>query len=383
VSTIRSQIPDISGTENSEDTMIDHVSLKNFRCFQKLEVSDLKQVNVLTGKNSSGKSAFLESVFLSSSSAAANTSFQLRVIRRMGNQLINPITDAQAYRGLWDDLFFDYKQDEKISIKVDGSPDSDSRTLGIQYVGSNSAQELPFGKQTPRANVNVEQSNVMPQIEFRWKRRGHPEVTSRPKITTTGLQIEASEAAFFPSIWYTPGAGETPDENSKRFSELDKRGDGKLDLVKEALYKEFSFIRGLSIQYQAGTPMMFAEVDRKQRKMPVALLSDGINRLLGISLSLAYFSGGTVLVDQFEDGFYYELLPSIWASIYKLAKEFKVQMFVSTHSRECIEALLPTMQGHEDDFRLLRAFRGDDGCEIKSLSGNYLESALEQEFEVR
>lgn len=361
--------------------MIDRVYLKNFRGFRNLDVSDLSQMNILVGKNSSGKSAFLEAIFLSSSSAAANASFLLKAIRRMGNQLVNPI-DAQGYYGLWDDLFFDYNHDERISIKVAGSPDADSRTLIIQYAGS-SARELPFGKQSSSSNVNLEQSNVMPQIEFKWKRHGHQEVTSRPKFTPTGLQIEASEAAFYPSIWYSPGAAEAPDENSKRFSELDKAGDGKLGLIKEVICKQFGFIHGLSIQYQAGVPMVFADLDKKQRKMPVALLSDGINRLLGICLSLAYFSGGTVLVDQFEDGFYYELLPSIWTSIHKLAKEFRVQMFISTHSRECIDAILPTMRGHEDDFRLLRTFRTDQGCDVKSLSGDYLESALEQEFEVR
>ena len=242
---------------------------------------------------------------------------------------------------------------------------------------------MPFGKQVGPSSINVEQSNVMPQIEFKWKRHGHQEITSKPKFTSTGLQIEASDVAFFPAIWYVPGGGESPDENAKRFSELDKRGDGKLDLVKEVIYKEFPFIRNLSIQFHAGFPMMFAEVSRTARKMPVALLSDGINRLLGLCVSLAYFSGGTVLVDQFEDGFYYQLLPSIWDSVYKLAKEFKVQLFVSTHCRECLDAMLPIMRDHEKDFCLLRALRNEAGCEIKSLSGNYLESALEQEFEVR
>jgi hypothetical protein len=277
----KSQVLGICGSEN-KNVMIDRVHLKNFRCFEKLDVSDLRQVNVLTGKNSSGKSAFLEAIFLSSSSAAATATFQLRAIRRMGSLLINPQIDAQTYRGLWDDLFFDYKQDEKISIKVEGTPDSDSRTLSIEYVSS-TAQELPFGKQTLRTNINAEQGNVLPQIEFRWRRHGHPEVVSKPKITTTGLQIESSEASFFSAIWYTPGAGETPDENSKRFSELDKRGDGKLELIKSVFFQEFPFIRGLSIQYQAGFPMLFAEVAGKPRKMPVGFIwSKGIDNPIDI-----------------------------------------------------------------------------------------------------
>ena len=90
-----------------------------------------------------------------------------------------------------------------------------------------------------------------------------------------------------------------------------------------------------------------------------------------------------MLIDQLEDGFHYKLLPSIWKSIYKLASEFHVQLFVSSHSKECIDAMLPTVRGNEDDFCLLRASRGESGCQIRAHAGSYLETALEQEFEVR
>ena len=371
----------VKSQENGDPIMIDSVNINHFRCFQRLEVPDLKKVNLLVDQNSSGKSAFLEAIFLSSSSAAANTALQLRAIRRLGNILAQP-TDAQGYRGIWEDLFFDFKQDKKVSIKILGNPNSDSRNLWIEYTTSQ-AQELPFGKQPPISAVNLEQTNAMPQIEFKWKRTGYPEVFARPKFTSKGLEIDAPGVTYFPCIWYTPGSNENPEDNAKRFSELDKRGDGKLDYVKSAIFKEFPFIKGVSIQYHAGTPVMFADLEKKQRKMPVALLSDGINRLLGICLSLAYFEGGTMLIDQFEDGFHYKLLPSIWSSVYELATHFRVQLFVSSHSKECMDALLPSMRGHEEEFCLLQASRTEIGCSIKSLAGNYLESALEQEFEVR
>ena len=124
--------------------MIDKVSIHNFRCFQKLDVSDLKRVNLLVGPNSSGKSAFLEALFLSSSSTAPNAVFQLRMIRRMGNQIIPP-SDPLGYRGLWEDLFYEFNYDKKIWIKVNGSPNSDTRSLSIEFT-SPIMDELPFGK---------------------------------------------------------------------------------------------------------------------------------------------------------------------------------------------------------------------------------------------
>jgi recombinational DNA repair ATPase RecF len=105
VSRAKSQTLEITEIKISENKITDKIYIDHFRCFQKLEVPDLKQINLLVGKHSSGKSAFLEAIFLPSSSAAPNASLQLRAIRHMGNQLVSP-TDAQAYRGIWDDFFF-------------------------------------------------------------------------------------------------------------------------------------------------------------------------------------------------------------------------------------------------------------------------------------
>lgn len=359
--------------------MIEQVNVTNFRCFKSLAISDLKKINLIVGENSSGKSAFLESIFLSSGSLAPSVVFQMRGIRKMGNQLVVP-NETQSYRGLWEDLFFDFQDNKKISIKMHGNPQADSRSLSIEYVTPVGMQELPFGKQELQRD-NTQQIGGMPQVQFIWKRANHPQVISKPQVSSNGLKFDVPEVDFFPCVWFSPGASETPDENAKRFSELDKKGE--TDAVLQVLSKEFSYITGLSINYHAGIPMVFAELKDKQRKLPVPLLSDGVNRLLGICLGIVTFAGGTVLVDQIEDGFHHKLLPSIWNSIHSLATSYKVQMFISTHSEECIQAMLPALKGNEDDFRLLRASKKDVGCAIDSLSGKYLQSAVEQEFEVR
>jgi AAA15 family ATPase/GTPase len=373
------------GEEVEKRPMIDKVSIHNFRCFRELEVSNLKRVNLLVGPNSSGKSAFLESLFLSSSSSAPNTVFQLKAIRRMGNQIVAP-TDALGYRSLWDDLFYEFNDGKKIWIKVGGNPNADTRSLSIEYTTS-LGEELPFGKPSVPARTTLSAGST-PQIEFKWKRTGYPEVIARPTITTTGVQVgiklESTEVLYFPAIWFTPTGSDTPEEVAKRFAEIVKRG--HISKIKDVITKEFPFIKDLTLLYQAGIPMVFADVEGtgRSKEMPVGLISDGINRLLGICLGIGYFSGGMVLIDQIEDGIHHKVLRSIWGSLYSLAKEFNVQLFISTHSSECIEAMLPTLKGNEADFCLLRAYRTKtDGCTIDSLTGDYLESALEQEIEVR
>jgi hypothetical protein len=360
--------------------MISKIEVYNFRCFRHLQLEGLKRVNLITGQNSSGKSAFLESIFISSGSLAPSTVFQMRGIRKMGNQIVAPL-DASSYRGLWEDLFFDFDQKKKVSIKIEGNPASDGRSLKIEYITPVGTQELPFDKLSSSNGGSRAQQAGIPQIEFKWKRDGHPEIVSKPKFLQTGMQIDASRVDLFPCVWFTPGVAEIPEENAKRFSELDK-AHGIAPVI-AALSKEFSYIEGLSLDYHAGIPMVFAQVKGKIRKMPVPLLSDGVNRLMGICLGLAIFEGGVVLIDQIEDGFHHKLLPSIWSSVYSLAKKFNVQLFVSSHSGECIRAMMEVLKGHEADFALLRATRKESGCTMTVLDGQYLESALEQDFEVR
>lgn len=364
-----------------DEFMISKIQVNNFRCFRHLEIDELKRINLITGKNSSGKSAFLESIFISSGSMAPNTVFQIRGIRKMGNQVSGPPGDAAAYRGLWEDIFYDYDQGKKISIKIVGNPSSDGRYLKVEYITPIGTQELPFDKLSSSTVGSRAQQAGMPQIEFSWKRDGHPEIIARPKFSPSGMQVDASRVDLFPCIWFTPGIGETPDENAKRFSDLDKNGN--IAPVIAALTKEFPFIEGLSLDYHAGFPMVFAKLKDKTRKMPVPLISDGVNRLMAICLGIAVFRGGIVLIDQIEDGFHHKLLPSIWKSIHSLAKQFNVQMFVSSHSAECIQAMTEVLKGNESDFSLLRATRNESGCAITSLDGKYLEKALEQDFEVR
>jgi hypothetical protein len=360
--------------------MISKIEVYNFRCFKSLELEGLKRVNLITGQNSSGKSAFLEAIFISSGSLAPSTIFQMRAIRRMGGQVAAP-NDAMTYRGLWQDAFFDFNENKKVTIRMTGNPASDGRSLKFEYIAPVSNPELPFEKLSlPDGGSRAPQAG-MPQIEFKWKRDGHPEITAKPRFLATGMQIETASVDLFPCVWFTPGVLETPDENAKRFSELDKKGE--LAPILEALAKEFPFIEGLSLDYHAGYPMVFAKLAGQNRKLPVPLVSDGVNRLLGICLGLAIFRGGIVLIDQIEDGFHHKLLPSIWKSIYSLAKKFNVQLFVSSHSRECIGAMMGILRDHESDFTLLRATRKDLGSTITVLDGKYLEAALEQDFEVR
>jgi hypothetical protein len=47
-----------------ERPMLRDLTIKNYRCFKDFSIDDLARVNLIVGKNNSGKTSFLEAVYL-------------------------------------------------------------------------------------------------------------------------------------------------------------------------------------------------------------------------------------------------------------------------------------------------------------------------------
>jgi len=65
-------------------------------------------------------------------------------------------------------------------------------------------------------------------------------------------------------------------------------------------------------------------------------MGDGINRVLTIILALVNSDNGYLLIDEFENGLHYSVQSQLWNIIFNLAKILNVQVFVTTHSEDCI-----------------------------------------------
>jgi AAA15 family ATPase/GTPase len=53
--------------------MIENVSIENFRCFDKTEIKGFSRINLITGKNNSGKTCLLEALYFYLSKDAKET----------------------------------------------------------------------------------------------------------------------------------------------------------------------------------------------------------------------------------------------------------------------------------------------------------------------
>ena len=351
--------------------MIESVKIQNFRCFSELEVQGLKPINIIVGENASGKTAFLETVLLSSA-AVPQTIFHFREMRQLGT-LLELGADSVSYWNLWEDIFHAFDLTKPISIEVTG-PGS-SRVLVVSRA-MDSIQIVPFGnRQNPFSTYPY------PLLSFEWSPNGGDTVRVIPRINGNSIVYDGGSTKYFPTLSFWPHIPDSPQDVAKRFSELSK--DGNHEPVIDALREEFPFLKTLSLEINSGVTMVFAAMESHNRKFPIGLISGGVNKLLSILVGIASHANGTVLIDQFEDGFYFKKLPSIWKTIHKFAKENGTQLFATTHSQECLNALLPVLEANEEDFALVRASRLNNVPTLRVIDGKGFSSALSQEFELR
>lgn len=94
------------------------------------------------------------------------------------------------------------------------------------------------------------------------------------------------------------------------------------------------------------------------QRVPIGSMGDGIWRLLGIALALVRAEGGILLVDEIDTGLHYSVLVDMWNLVFETAKRLDVQVFATTHSRDCYEALAAVAQKGRHDISLQRIERG-------------------------
>ena len=150
------------------------------------------------------------------------------------------------------------------------------------------------------------------------------------------------------------------------------------------LRTEFRFVEDISVEIGSdGLPALWASVSDLPEKMPMWLLSSGVHKLLCILLTIALQPEGVVIIDEIENGFYFDRLPSIWSLLLNFASEYKVQIFASTHSRECLEAASDVAAHSPDEFSIIRTVKVDGKSEARQFGGQQFVNALNENIEIR
>src|SRR6266496_181697 len=365
--------------------MLTSLHVENFRCFKNLDLADFGLINVVVGKNSAGKTALLESIFLGGGGPELPALFRTW---RGVTGVIPPIQTKAAYEAFWEDLFFRFNSDLTIKVKLLGTPEN-TRSTKIFYDKTSRAQVISPGPKDTKPPIGFsgysdetrrltsDASTIVPLVFEVTDASGTPYRLTAEVSETGQLVINpASRPMGAHTLFYVATLLSSPASLASLFSDLSLRHQERN--VVETFREVFPQVTDFSVLTPSGLSGLYATIPNLKEKIAIGLISAGMQKLVALLLSITTQRNGVVLIDEIEDGFYYQIFPKVWESIIAFCKEYNTQLFTSTHSAEFLRVLGSMIKKNPDDFRLLRAEEDKEGHHtVKLFKGRDFEAALE------
>lgn len=361
---------------NSKDLKVKELTIENFRVFEHIEIQDLGRINLIVGKNNTGKTAVLESIFVLSSGYIGSIFSPFRA---------NPIPIPQDY---FKSLFHQMDVEKTIVI-------SNEVVVKLSKLKENEVREF---------SDFIQKNPLMPIPQLQLLPYQHLEKFEIGPLTTIELILKLSlesdkgeeNSYLMPNrLLITPYYSSpkfiyrcTPHSYKQHNPTLAITFSSLLDEegIKDEIIKELQLIdpeiRDIEIRSPTGQGILYLRL-KSGKAIPIDIAGEGIKNILNIFVRLYETKNGILLIDEIENGLHYTSHKLLWKLILEFSRKYNTQVFATTHSRETIESLVELVKEElyrdwEKDIRVIRLFRSAESGLIKSITLNYetLEYAL-------
>lgn len=127
---------------------------------------------------------------------------------------------------------------------------------------------------------------------------------------------------------------------------------------------------------------------QKLGTMPVSTYGDGIKKVLLFANAIASSAGGVLLIDEIDTAIHSKYYDDIFRFLIKACRQYNVQLFITTHNIEAVDALLATQdyqeQSHADEINVITLKKEPQRTFTRILSGREVFNNREAfNFEVR
>ncbi len=265
--------------------MLDHLHIENYRLFKSLQLDGLKRVNLITGKNNTGKTAILEAIRILESDGENDV---LNHILTKRDAIESNISFGEIFQSLTNDK-------KKLAFRINNSI--------IQY-DSNKDDFLPTFEITELMTSDVIKIN----------------------------RINRVEQTRFDKVIYVPTSLDFDNTYLWKKIDLSPR---KKDVIKILNVIEKKIIDvGLDVENRKPKVLLSDE----ENPLPLRMLGEGTNRIFTIALALVNARNNILLIDEIDLGLHHSVQEKLWEIVFRFSKELNVQVFATTHSQDCVQA---------------------------------------------
>jgi AAA15 family ATPase/GTPase len=319
---------------------IKNIEIRNFKCFEDFKAEGFGRVNLIGGKNNVGKTAFMEAVYLSTSKEIFEIYTHLLVTQTHRNA-ISLITGRSNPN---DDLAKRIRENINFMFKTNHGKTS----IGIL----NDKYEIKLQNKSDSIKKSFQELYNLIQIQP----YGNSQYSTSQNFISSYFMMDGMLALMIDEL--------------------------KLNNKYETLNKYFgSFFDIQKIDIING--MIYLQKDNQFR--PIYEYGHGMKTILNIILPLLFsHKNKSIFIDEIENGIHYSLFDELWKIILDISKEKNLQVFATTHSKECIESYARVAKRLEDE-EIIFIELGREDNKITSIIYEYDEiiNQVEQHQDIR
>ena len=349
--------------------MLERLHIQNYRGFENLQIGKLGRINLVAGANNAGKTTLLEAIFLLSGAANARMAVNDHVIRDQDRGK-PPRSWAEIY---WKPFFSGLDTNRTVTVSGHDSAVGDM-ALRVSW-GRQVKTEIPRDEASD-ALLKVRSDEC--SLRFAYSDQEAGEFESEAQETAEKFEFEQKHKYVpFLSAILQPGGGDI-NEDAMALGRLrtQKRGVRLLDALRVVEPR----LQGIEDNSSSGAPMIWVDIGLREL-VPLPVMGGGMTHVARIVLTAARVEGGALLIDEIENGLHHSVLADVWRVIGKAAEQFNIQIFATTHSRECVEAAHDALGAH--GFRLHRLEAVDGVTRCVTYEPGAIEGAIRHNMEFR
>lgn len=278
---------------NMSKHFINNVEIKSFKCFENFKIEKLKRVNLIGGKNNVGKTSFMEAICINVYAKNIDSAYTTLMYTTYTREKLAYINREICLK---DDIsFFE-------NIKY------------CNVVSNINSFEYKFNKQQGKQEYifNIYDKNkTFNSREFSYKR------------------------ILNPSVIFIDNYGFTPKQFSKIYDNAHKINKN-IDLNK-IINKFDNSIEEIKLSAEE---YIECKVRNIEKYIKLTEFGDGFKQFISIIISLYACKNSYLFIDEVESGIHYEKFDEMWEIILSISNENNVQVFATSHSKECIESYM-------------------------------------------
>ena len=378
-----------------KNLILNSLEIRNFRCFKHLQIERLGRVNLIVGKNNVGKSTLLEALQLYTYGGSPNLIWKI-LQARDESKLYSPKRASRLTpESLLPDLkhlFYGRKEIGRSIESISIGPSDSLNNIVFISVGWYARQRVEEGLPSHFRLLQPDEYDMVENATARFTIKRGELSRSYPlksAITLEELEIKAN------SIFIAPGG--LDDEligtlwNEIALTDLEKDvveamriiapGVERLNVVGNFDSRE-RFVGNGEIRERETIPIV--KIVGSDERITLRSLGDGMQRIFGLALALVNAKDGILLIDEIENGLHYSVQLDIWQMVFQLAHRLNVQVFATTHSRDCIEAFQKaSKESVQEEGLLIRLQNKADEISAVLYDEEDLAVAAREQIEVR